>query len=107
MPQSPARRQGRAKTRPEWSRRGFHPLDDHILDLAGALTPERRGFVVFGGGEARARLLEGRELDDDEAVKLLRPLHDAELAAAGEDLAAVAGDDVRHEVGVFLVLDRI
>ena len=32
--------------------------------------------------------------------------HDLELAAASEHLAALLGEDARHEVGVFLVFDR-
>src|SRR5437667_12621190 len=85
----------------------FHPFDDDVLDLAGAVAAERRRLVVFGRGEAGDRLFEGRKLDDDEAMESLRPFHDAELAAAREHLAAVAGNDARHEVGVFLVLDGI
>src|SRR6266849_3922082 len=106
-PKAWASAKGERKTPAEPSWRGFHPLDDDVLDLAGAAAPERRGLIVFGRGEAGDRLPEGRELDDDEAVEFLRPLHDPELAAAREHLAAVAGNDIRHEVGVFLVLDGI
>lgn len=48
------------------------------------------------------RLLEARELDDDEAVKFLRALED--LAAARQDLAAELLEDARYQVGVLLVL---
>src|SRR5229473_1990143 len=56
------------------------------------------------GSGSRATAL-GR--NDRVGSSSIRPFHDAELAAAREHLAAVAGNDARHEVGVFLVLDGI
>src|SRR5258708_1449616 len=53
---------------------------------------------------AGARLLEARELDDDEAVEFLRALDDLELAAARQDLAAELLEDAWHQVGVLFVL---
>src|SRR5262245_21740302 len=82
-------------------------VDHDGLDLAGAATPERRRLVVFVGGEAGHALLKGGKLDDDETVELVRPFHDLVAAAARQDLAAVPGDDRWHQVGVFLVRDRI
>ena len=52
------------------------------------LLAVRRGLKVFGRFVAADRLLEARELDDDEAVEFLRTLEDLELAAARQDLAA-------------------
>src|SRR4051812_26706298 len=76
-----------------------HTLDDHQLDLAGAvLLPERRGLLVLGRVVAGDRLVEARELDDDEPGELFRALEDLELAAAGQDLAAEFRDDPGHEV---------
>src|SRR6266536_5650680 len=108
MPQSVGRRQaGGRKSRPEPLRCALHPLDDDVLDLAGAVAAKRGGSRVFGRVEAGDRPIEARELDHDEAMKLLRPFHDAELAPARENLAAVAGNDVGHEIRVLLVFDRI
>src|SRR5262245_42922876 len=50
------------------------------------------------------RLLEARELDDDEAVEFLRALENLELAAARQDLAAELLQDAWYQVGVLLVL---
>ena len=64
-------------------------LDDDDLQLARAvLLAVRRGLKVLGRFVAGDRLLEARELDDDEAVEFLRALEDLELAAARQDLAA-------------------
>src|SRR5215469_7560392 len=82
-------------------------FDHDGLDLARAVAAEGRGAVVFGRGEAGDALFEGRELDHHEAVEFCWPFHDLIAAAAGEHLAAELGDDPRHEVGVFLVFDRI
>src|SRR6516164_10147598 len=82
-------------------------FDHDGLDLARAVAAEGRGAVVFGRGEAGDALLEGRELDHHEAMEFCRPFHDLIAAAAGEHLAAELGDDLRYEVGVLLVFDRI
>ena len=64
-------------------------LDDDDLQLARAvLLAVRRGLKVLGRFVAGDRLLEARELDDDEAVEFLRALEDLELAAARQELAA-------------------
>src|SRR5882757_8035750 len=64
----------------------------------------RRGGLVLGRVVAGDRALEAGELDDDEAVELLRPLEDFELAAARQELAAEFPDDRRRQIGVLLVL---
>src|SRR5215470_13430590 len=80
-------------------------LDDDDLQLACAvLLAVRRGFEVLGRLVAGDRLLEARELDDDEAVEFLRALEDLELAAARQELAAELLEDAWHQVGVLLVL---
>ena len=79
----------------------------HGLDFAGAAPAEGRRFVVFLRGKTSDARLEIRKLDDDETLKFLRPLHDLEFAAAGQNLAAIFGDDRRHAIGVFFVFDRI
>src|SRR6195256_4722759 len=83
-------------------------LDDDDLQLGGAvLLAVRRGLKVLRRFVAGDRLLEARELDDDEAVEFLRALEDLELAAARQDLAAELLEDDRSQVGVLLVLIRI
>ena len=55
-------------------------LDDDDLQLARAvLLAVRRGLKVFGRFVAGDRLLEARELDDDEAVEFVRALEDLNL----------------------------
>ena len=49
----------------------------------------RGGFLVFRRLVAFHRLFERRKLDHDEAMKAVGALHDLELAAASEHLAAV------------------
>ena len=64
-------------------------FDDDDLQFARAvLLAVRRGLKVFGRFVAADRLLEARELDDDEAVAFFRTLEDLVLAAARQDLAA-------------------
>src|SRR5262245_14966423 len=80
-------------------------LDDDDLQLARAvLLAVRRGLEVLGRFVAGDRLLEARELDDDEAVEFLRALEDLELAAARQDFAAELLEDAWYQVGVLLVL---
>src|SRR5882724_11548365 len=80
-------------------------LDDDDLQLArAALLAVRRGLKVLGRFVAGDRLLEARELDDDEAVEFLRALKDLELAAARQELAAELLEDAWYQVGVLLVL---
>src|SRR5215471_4099861 len=62
---------------------------------------------VLGGRETGNPLLQRRKLDDDEAMEGLRSFHDLVASPACQDLPAVAGDDVRDEIGVLLVLDWI
>ena len=64
----------------------------------------RRGLKVLGRFVAGDRLLEARELDDDEAVEFLRALEDLELAAARQDLAAELLENAWCQVGLLLVL---
>src|SRR5258708_39898013 len=85
----------------------FTAFDHDGFDLARAAAPECRGGVVFGRFEAGYTLLEGRKLDDDEAVKLVRPFHDLEAAAARQHLAAELGDDPGHQIGKFFVFCRL
>src|SRR5258705_12655143 len=80
-------------------------LDDGDLQLARAvLLAVRRGLEVLGRFVAGDRLLEARELDDDEALEFLRALEDLELAAAGQKPAAELWEDAWHQLGVLLVL---
>src|SRR5215471_11189321 len=86
---------------------GELPLPKFLFDslLARAvLLAVRRGLKVFGRFVAGDRLLEARELDDDEAVEFLRALQDLELAAARQDLAVELLEDAWYQVGVLLVL---
>src|SRR5262249_28111124 len=53
------------------------------------------------------RLFKGREFDHDEAMKLLRALHDLMAPPARQHLAAVSGENVRNQIGIFLVFNRI
>src|ERR1700730_2282033 len=86
-------------------RQSLNRLDDDELELPGAvLLAMRRSGLVLGRVVAGDRALEARELDDDEAVELLRPLEDLELAAARQELAAEFPDDRRRQIGVLLVL---
>ena len=64
----------------------------------------RRSLAVLGRFVACDRLLEVRELDDDEAVEFLRALENLELAGARQELAAEFPDDRRRQIGVLLVL---
>src|SRR5882762_85528 len=66
-------------------RRAFARLDHHQLVLA-RLVPaaEPGGLFVFLGVEAGDALLEGRELDDDEAVESLRAFEGLITPAARE-----------------------
>jgi hypothetical protein len=63
--------------------------------------------VVFGRGEAGDALLESGELDHHETVEFVRTFHDLVATTAREHLAAEPGDDVRHQIGVLLVLGGI
>jgi hypothetical protein len=82
-------------------------FDDDRLHLSGAGAAERGGFVVFVGLKAGDALFEGRKLDHHEALKLVRAFHHLVAPTAGQNLAAIFGDDGRHEVGIFFVVDRI
>src|SRR5712691_417280 len=84
---------------------GFHHHQLVFTDTVPA--PKRRGLLVFGRVEALDAFLEGRELDHDEAGELFRALEDPVAPAAGKYFGAVLGEDRRHAVGVFLVLDGI
>src|SRR6476646_11338170 len=80
-------------------------LDDGDLQLARAvLLAVRRRLKVLERVVASHRLLETRELDDDEAAEFIRALENLELAAARQDLAAKLLEDARYLVGVLLVL---
>jgi len=70
------------------------------------LLAVRRGLEVLGRFVAGDRLLEARELDDDEAVEFLRALEDLEHAAARQELPPNLLEDAWYEVGVFIVLIR-
>src|SRR6267142_625345 len=89
-------------------RRAFSRLDHHQLVLA-RLVPaaEPGGLFVFLGVEAGDALLEGRELDDDEAVESLRAFEGLITPAAREHLRSVFREDRGHSVRVLLVFHRI
>src|SRR6476660_1885060 len=77
-------------------------LDDDDLQLARAvLLAVCRGLKVFGRLVAADRLLEAREIDDDEAVEFFRALEDLALAAARQELAAEFPDDRRARSAYF------
>src|SRR6516164_1425160 len=73
-------------------------FDHDDLDLAGAVSAEGRGAVVFGRGEAGDPLLEGRELDHHEAVEFGRPFHYLISSAIGVSIDDELDDDPRHEI---------
>ena len=80
-------------------------FDDDDLQFARAVVlAVRRGIEVLGRFVAGDRLLEARELDDDEAVEFLRAPKDLELAAARQELAAELLEDAWYQVGVLLSL---
>src|SRR5919108_3942191 len=87
--------------------RGVAPVDDDGLDLTGATAPEGRCSVVFRRGEAGDPLFKGWKLDNDEAAEFVWPFHEPVAAAARQYLAAEPGDDLRHQIGISLVLDGI
>src|SRR5215831_9501473 len=82
-------------------------FDDNGFHLACAGAAKSRGGVIFGRCETGGALLECRELDHDKAVEFVRPFHDLIATTAGEDLAAVLGDNAGNEIGVLLVFDGI
>src|SRR5207249_2882092 len=59
-------------------------LDDDVLDDPRACATERGGFAISIRLEAADRGFHGRKLDDDEAMKSLRPFHDLVPPAARE-----------------------
>src|SRR6185369_6679441 len=63
--------------------------------------------LIYRRLEACHALLERWELDHDEPMEVVRSFVDLVSAAARENLAAMLGDDRRHEVCIFLVLNRI
>src|SRR5712691_7165041 len=89
-------------------RRAFSGLDHHQL-VFPRLVPaaKRRGLPVLLRVEARDALLEGRELDDDEAVESLRAFENLIAPAAREHLRAVLREDRGHAVRVLLVFHGI
>src|SRR3979490_36665 len=89
-------------------RRAFSRLDHHQLVLTRlVLAAEAGGLLVFLGVEAGDALLEGRELDDDEAVESLRAFEGLIAPAAREHLRAVLREDRGHAVRVLLVFHGI
>src|SRR5258705_252609 len=89
-------------------RRAFSRLDHHQLVLARLVPAAKLGrLLVLLRVEAGDALLEGRELDDDEAVEPLRTLEGLIAPAAREHLRAVLREDRGHAVGVLPVFRRI
>src|SRR5882762_8521335 len=89
-------------------RRAFSGLDHHQLVFSRFVpAAKRRRFPVLLRVEAGDALLEGRELDDDEAVESLRAFESLIAPAAREHLRAVFREDRGHAVRVFLVFDGI
>src|SRR5260370_21162898 len=86
-----------------YSLRRVAAIDNDRLHSARAGAAKRGGFVVFLRREASDALLESWEFDHDEALEFVRPFHDLKTAAAGQNLAAIFGDDRRHAIRVFLV----
>src|SRR5262245_62403098 len=86
---------------------GVPALDDDQLHLAGAGPPKRGRGLILGGAVAGHRLVERRELDDHEALEVLRTLEDPVAASSRQDLPLVSCDDRRDEIGVPLVLHWI
>src|SRR5438128_28091 len=89
------------------TRRRVAAVDDHVFDGAAAGAPECGGFLVLRRFEARRALLERGKLDHHEAMEVLGPFHDSVSAAARQNLPAVAADDLRHAIGIPLVLHGI
>src|SRR6266581_1809551 len=89
-------------------RLAFSRLDHHELVLARPVpAAKRRRLPVLLRIEAGDALLEGRELDDDEAVEFLRALEDLIAPAAREHLRAVLREYRGHAVRVLLVFHGI
>src|SRR5882672_7423510 len=86
----------------------FSRLDHHQLVLA-RLVPAAKfsRFPVLLRVEAGDALLEGRELDDDEAVESLRTFESLIARAAREHLRAVLREDRGYAVRVLLVFHGI
>src|SRR5437879_2927618 len=89
-------------------RLAFPRLDHHQLVLARLVPAAKlRRLPVFRRIEAGDALLEGRELDDDEAVESLRAFERLIAPAAREHLRAVLREDCGHAVRVLPVFHRI
>src|SRR4029453_9250947 len=86
---------------------GVGTVYDNCLYFAGAAAAEGRGAVIVVRGKAGYRLFKCREFDHHEAMKLLRSLHDLMASAARQDPAPVSGENIRNQIGIFLVFNRI
>src|SRR5262245_40901518 len=82
---------------------GVPALDDDQLHLAGAGPAKRGRGLIFDGTVAGHRLVERRELDDHEALEVLRTFEDPVAASPRQDLPLVSRDDRRDEIGVSLI----
>ena len=82
-------------------------FDDHQLIDPGAVAAEGGSFLVFGGLVAGDGLIQRGEFDNDAAFEIFRAFEDLKSAAAGQHLAAEFGDDCRHPVGIFLVINGV
>ena len=74
---------------------GFAALNDNVLHHPAAIAAKGSRGLVFGRIKTLDALLKRIELNDDKAVKALRPLVDLVFAAACQHLAAVELENAR------------
>src|SRR6185437_13231109 len=82
-------------------------FDHNGFDLTSPAAAKRRSPVIFRRGKAGSALLQRRKLNHNEPLEFVRTFHDLETPATRQHPAAEFGDDGGHQIGVFLVLDRI
>src|ERR1700722_20237697 len=86
-------------------RRRFAAFDDDVFDFTCAGTAEGSRLLVFFRLDGGHACLDRWEVDDDESVEFLPPLHDLVASASRQHPALVLGNDGAHAVRVFLAFD--
>src|SRR5215204_2815348 len=89
-----------------WTLRLFESFHDDQLGFGGRLTKSFR-FSVFGRTPPGFRLIHGRELGDDQALRRPFAFEVFNLAAAHKKTAAVHSERRRHHLLVVFVSNRI
>src|SRR5689334_1828211 len=74
------------------------------FNFAGAAAPESGSLVVFRRRETRDALLERREFDHYESVKLVRTFHNLKTTPSGQHFSAKLCDDDGYQIGVLFIL---